>query len=142
MTRTQLNITNESQQISPFPAGKHNSAISRRENMTNTRHKTHMIHKRSAALERSVKYTTEGLKQFHSANLSSLIARQLVGLQSLWWFWLQYLFFDEMVGAWCFGCCQAHRVLLVWCFCCCVQLYVLLSPNLCFSPFYILIYLF
>ena len=40
--------------------------------------------------------------------LSSLIARRWVGLQTLWWFWLKDLSIDEVVGAWCFGCCQAH----------------------------------
>ena len=36
--------------------------------------------------------------------LSSLIARQWVGLQTLWWFPLKALSVNEMVGAWCFGC--------------------------------------
>ena len=40
--------------------------------------------------------------------LSSLIARQWVGLQSLWRFRPKDLSIDEMVGAWCFGCCQAN----------------------------------
>ena len=30
-------------------------------------------------------------------------------LQTLWRFLLKDLSIDEMVGAWCFGCCQAHR---------------------------------
>ena len=34
-----------------------------------------------------------------------LIALRLVVLQNLWWF---HLSIDEMVGARCFGCCQAH----------------------------------
>ena len=41
--------------------------------------------------------------------LSSLIARRWVGLQTLWRFRLKYLSIDEMVGARCFGCSQAHR---------------------------------
>ena len=41
--------------------------------------------------------------------LSTLIARRWVGLQTLWWFRLKDLSIDEMVGAWCFGWCQAHR---------------------------------
>ena len=45
--------------------------------------------------------------------LSSLIARQWVGLQTLWRFRLKDLSFGEMVGAWCFGCCQTHRGLHV-----------------------------
>ena len=41
--------------------------------------------------------------------LSFLIARRWVGLQTLWQFRLKDLsFFDGTVGAWCFGCCQAH----------------------------------
>ena len=39
---------------------------------------------------------------------SSLIARLWVGIQTLWWFWLKDIFIDEMVGAWCLSCCQAH----------------------------------
>ena len=45
--------------------------------------------------------------------LSSLIARRWVGLQTLWRFQLKDLSIDEMVGAWCFGCCQTHRGLPV-----------------------------
>ena len=50
-----INITNKSQEVSLFPAGQHKAAMNRRESMTNTRHKTQLIHKRSTALERSVK---------------------------------------------------------------------------------------
>ena len=45
-----------------------------------------------------------------ATSLASLIARRWVGLQTLWRFRLIY---DEMVGAWCFGCCQAHQGLPV-----------------------------
>ena len=45
--------------------------------------------------------------------LSSLIARMWVWLKTLWRFWLKDLSIDEMVGAWCFGYCQAHRGLPV-----------------------------
>ena len=58
VTKTQLNITNKNQEVSPFPAGDHKAAMNRRESMKNTR----MIHKRSTVLERSVKYFTGGLK--------------------------------------------------------------------------------
>ena len=52
--KTELNITN--QEVSPFPAGDHKAAMNRRESMTNTSHeKTQIFHKRSMALERSVK---------------------------------------------------------------------------------------
>ena len=51
-----INITNKSQEVSPFPAGDHKAAMNRREGTRNTRYKkTKMIHKRSTALERSVK---------------------------------------------------------------------------------------
>ena len=35
--KTQLNITNKSQESSPFPAGDHKAAIKRHKSMTNTR---------------------------------------------------------------------------------------------------------
>ena len=44
--------------------------------------------------------------------LSYLLACWRVGLKTLWWFRLKYLSIDEMVGAWCFGCCQAHQGLI------------------------------
>ena len=48
------------------------------------------------------------------------------------------LSFDEMVGAWCFGCWQAHRGLPAgFFFCSGIQFYVLLSPFLCFISFFI-----
>ena len=37
--KTQLNITNKSQEVSPFPAGDHKAAMNKCESMTNTRHK-------------------------------------------------------------------------------------------------------
>ena len=39
VTKTQLNITNKSQEVSPFPAGDQKAAMNRRESMINTRHK-------------------------------------------------------------------------------------------------------
>ena len=45
---------------------------------------------------------------------------------------------EEMVGAWCFGCCQAHRDLPVGItFFSVIQIYMyaLLSPFLCFMSF-------
>ena len=39
VTKTQLNITNKSQEGSPFLAAYHKAAINRRESMINTRHK-------------------------------------------------------------------------------------------------------
>ena len=37
--KTQLNITNKRQEVSPFPAGDHKAAMNSRESMTNTRYK-------------------------------------------------------------------------------------------------------
>ena len=37
--KTQLSITNKSQEVNPFPAGDHKAAINRRESMKITRHK-------------------------------------------------------------------------------------------------------
>ena len=51
---SQLDITNESQEVSPFPAGDHKASINRRTRKHN-RNKTditQMIHKRNTALER------------------------------------------------------------------------------------------
>ena len=59
-----VDTTNESQEVSPFPAGDHKAHINRRaQNIANTRqNKNIKDHKRSTALERSVKYFTGGLK--------------------------------------------------------------------------------
>ena len=65
VTNSELETTNESQEVSPFPAGDHNAHINRRA-QRHSKHKTEKtqkIHKRSTALERSVKYFTGGLKQ-------------------------------------------------------------------------------
>ena len=45
--------------------------------------------------------------------LFSSIARRWVGLQILWRFRLKDWSIDEMVGAWYFGFCQAHRGLTI-----------------------------
>ena len=53
--------------------------------------------------------------QSHLAALrSSLIARRLVKLQTLWWFRLKDLSIDEMVGAWCFGCLSGSQGFTCW----------------------------
>ena len=72
VTNSQLDTANESQEVSLFPAGDHKAHILRRAQ----RHskpkieKTYKSHKRSTALERSLKYLIGGLKQVHSANLT------------------------------------------------------------------------
>ena len=61
VANSQLDTTNESQEVSPFPAGDHKTHVNK--DIANTRQKKHKkIHKRSTALERSVKYFTGGLK--------------------------------------------------------------------------------
>ena len=59
VTTSQLDITNESQEVSPFPAGDHKAHINRRV-QRHSKNKTEKkkIHKRSIALKRSVKYLT------------------------------------------------------------------------------------
>ena len=42
-------------------------------------------------------------------------------LQTLWWFLLKDFSIDDMVGGWCFGCCQAQGVYLLDFFCCGIQ---------------------
>ena len=39
VTKTQLNTTNKSQEVSPFPAADHKAAMNMRKSMPNTRHK-------------------------------------------------------------------------------------------------------
>ena len=59
---SQLDTTNESQEVSPFPAGDHKAHINRRAQRY-SKHKTEQKHKRSTKeVERSVKYFTGGLK--------------------------------------------------------------------------------
>ena len=64
VTNLQLDTTNVSQEVSPFPAGDLKVHINRRA-QRHSKHKTEQKHKRSTkstALERSVKYFTGGLK--------------------------------------------------------------------------------
>ena len=60
-----IDTTNESQEVSPFPAGDHKAHINRhsqRHSQHKTEKNTLKIHTRSTALERSVKCFTGGLK--------------------------------------------------------------------------------
>ena len=72
VTNSQLDTANESQEVSPFPAGDYKAHINRRaqKHSKHKREKTLKIHKRSTALERSVKYLLKGLDRFHGANLT------------------------------------------------------------------------
>ena len=64
VTNSQLDTINEIQEVSPFPAGDNKAHINSRA-QRHSKHKTENtknIHKRSTALERSVKYFSGGLK--------------------------------------------------------------------------------
>ena len=68
---SQLNITNKSQEVSPFPAGDHKAAMNRRESMTKTRHKnTNDPQKKYCLGMVSKNILLEGLNQFHGAKLT------------------------------------------------------------------------
>ena len=73
VTTSQLDITNDCQDASPFPGGDHKATIDRRtrKHSKNKAEITKMIHKRSTALEPSVKYT-------------GLMARQPKPLVQMW----------------------------------------------------------
>ena len=77
VTNSQLDTTNESQEVSPFPAGDHKAHINRRA-QRHSKHKTEQKHKRSTKegppLERSVKYFTGGLKPVSRRSNLTLIS--------------------------------------------------------------------
>ena len=64
VTNSQLDTTNESQEISPFPAGDHKAHITDApKDIANTRQNKNIKDpEKKDALERSVKYITGGLK--------------------------------------------------------------------------------
>ena len=77
----------ESQEASPLPAGDQKAAWKRHDSMTDKDETqiTKRIHKRSTALERSVRKLLEGLNMFDGTNLSLLILmcgsrQQLLGI--------------------------------------------------------------
>ena len=72
MINSQLDTTNESQEISPFPAGDHKAQTDAHNDVANTRQKKKhkKIDKRSTALERSVNILLEGLNRFNGTNLT------------------------------------------------------------------------
>ena len=66
VTNSQLDTTNESQEVSPFPAGDRKAHINRRTQRHRKKHKAEKnikkMYKRSTTLERSANYFTGGLK--------------------------------------------------------------------------------
>ena len=53
VTNSQLDTTNESQEVSPFPAGDHKAHINRRA-QRHSKHKTEQKHKRSTRSSRNI----------------------------------------------------------------------------------------
>ena len=72
-TNSQLDTTNESQEVSPFPAGDHKAHINRRA-QRHSKHKTVQKHKRSTKevppwnCQQNI--LLEGLNRFNGANLT------------------------------------------------------------------------
>ena len=73
MTNTQLDTTNESQEVSPFPAGDQKAQIKRRAQ----RHNKHKTEKNINDPQKKYRLGTvskiillEGLNRFHGANLT------------------------------------------------------------------------
>ena len=66
------------------------------------------------------------------ALLSSLVARQWVGLQILLRFQLRDLSIDRMVRAWCFGCLSSPQGFACWISFAPVFVFLLLGFCLCF----------
>ena len=69
MTETQLNITNKSQEVSPFPAGDEKAAMKRRESMTIRRQNTNDPQKKYRLGTVSKNILLDGFNRFHGANL-------------------------------------------------------------------------
>ena len=66
-----INITNKSQEVSPFPEGDSKAAMNRRESMTNTRHEnTNDPQKKYRFGTVSKNILLKGLNHFHGANLT------------------------------------------------------------------------
>ena len=80
-----VGTTNENQEVSPFTAGDHKAHTNRRA-QRHSKHKTKKKHKkinkRSTALERSVKYSTGGLKRLFHFFDTCLIYSRVIGLQA------------------------------------------------------------
>ena len=76
VTNSQLDTTNESQEVSPFPAGDHKAHINRRAGR-HSKHKTEQKHKRSTKevppWNGQLNILLEGLNRFNSAPTSPLI---------------------------------------------------------------------
>ena len=69
-----INITNKSQEVSPFPAGDHKAAMNRRESMRNTRYKNTNVPQKKYRREMVSKIILlEVLNRFQPAPTSPLV---------------------------------------------------------------------
>ena len=66
---SQLDTTNKSQEVSPFPAGDHKAHINRRA-QRHSKHKTEQKHKDPQKKYHLGSVLLEGLNRFNSANLT------------------------------------------------------------------------
>ena len=73
--KIQLNITNKSQEVSPFPVGDHKAAINRRKSMTKPQDINNINDLQMKYRLRLVKKNIllEGLNRFHGAPTSPLV---------------------------------------------------------------------
>ena len=73
LTNSQLDTTNKSQDVSPFPAGDHKALVNRRA-QRHSKHKTEQKHKRSTKevppWNGQYNILLEGLNRFNGANLT------------------------------------------------------------------------
>ena len=69
VTNSQLDTTNDSQEVSSFPADDHKVHINRRAHR-HSKHKTEQKHKRSAKECTALERLLEGLNRFNGANLT------------------------------------------------------------------------
>ena len=73
MTKTQLNIPTESQEVTPFRAGDHKAAMNRRESITkHDINNTNDPQKKYRLGTVSKNILLEGLNRFHGANLTPI----------------------------------------------------------------------
>ena len=76
VTNSQLDTTNESQEVSPFPAGDHKAQINRRA-QRHSKHKTEQKHKRSTK-----KYRLGTVRKFFTGGLKPVKRRANLTLNS------------------------------------------------------------
>ena len=80
--QNRINITNKSQEVSPFPAGDHKAAMNRRKRMRNARHKLEdlKVLRRSPDLLSNVKIGQGQLQLI----MDQILFNHIWGLQTFW----------------------------------------------------------